>query len=48
MTEFIWEGSRYRTNGDASLIERWDGDRLGWNRTASLRLRCVALTALGL
>lgn len=48
MKEFEYEGARYRTNEDASLIERWDGDKLGWNRTGSLRLRCVALTAMGL
>lgn len=45
--EFEWEGARYRANEDASMIERYDGDRLGWNATHSLRLRCVALTAIG-
>ena len=41
MTEFNWQGAKYRTNADASLVERLDGKT--WNRTGSMRVREAAL-----
>ncbi len=41
MTEFNWQGTKYRTNADASLVERLDGKT--WNRTGSMRVREAAL-----
>ena len=42
--EFNWMGTKYRTNADASLVERLDGKT--WNRTGSLRVRDVAIKYL--
>lgn len=41
MTEFNFLGARYRTNADATLVERLDGTV--WNRTGSMRVRDAAL-----
>ena len=41
MTEFPWQGAKYRTNADASLVERLDGKVR--NRTGSMRVRDAAL-----
>lgn len=44
MIEFNWNGVKYRTNADASLVERCD--RNGWVRTGSMRVRDVAIQYL--
>jgi hypothetical protein len=44
-TYFEWLGGQYRTNPDASVIERLAGST--WSRTGSANVRAAALQALG-
>jgi hypothetical protein len=44
MVEFTFNGIKYRTNADASVVEGLDGKT--WNRTHSLSVRAAALAAL--
>lgn len=44
---FKFLGIDYRTNRDATLVERNDGKRLGWVRTDSRRVQREAERALG-
>jgi hypothetical protein len=45
-TYFEWLGGQYRTNPDASVIERLNRPGGQWSRTGSSNVRTAALVAL--